>query len=67
MYCLFEVLRQLVILFDIKIAPRKDKHKDSASLIQLLNSIASTYIHFNSSDIEVDTITVIYLIHIKNK
>ena len=66
-YCLFKALQQLVILFDLKIAPRKDKQKDSASSIQLLNSIASTYIHFNSSHIEVDTITVIYLIQIKNK
>ena len=54
----FLALCQLVILFDVTIAPKKDKQKGSES-VQLLNSIASTYIHFNSSDIEVDTITVI--------
>ena len=54
----FLALRQLVILFDVTVAPKKDKQKGSES-VQLLNSVASTYIHFNSSDIEVDTITVI--------
>ena len=59
MYITFvPALRQLVILFDITVAPKKDKQKGGES-VQLLNSIASTYIHRNTSDIEVDNITVI--------
>ena len=54
---LFLALRQLVILYDLTVGPKKDKQRGSESL-QLLNSASSTYIHFNSSDIEVDTITV---------
>ena len=49
-------IRQLVILFDLKTS-NNDANKPYGSLA-LLNSTASTYLHTNSSDIEVEPITV---------
>ena len=53
----FQALRQLVILFDLKTTSKNDANKPDGSLA-LLNSTASTYLHTNSSDIEVEPITV---------
>ena len=55
---IFQALRQLVILFDVKTTSVNDTNKPDGSLA-LLNSTASTYIHTNSSEIEVHPITVI--------
>ena len=62
---LFNALRQLVILFDLKTTSQNDANKPAGSLA-LLNSTTLTYLHTNSSDIEVEPITVSKINYIKN-
>ena len=50
-------LHQLVIVFDVKIAPHSNAFRAEGSLV-VLHSTASTYLHTNSSDIEVEEIMV---------
>ena len=57
-------IRQLVILFDLKTST-SDGNKPYGSLA-VLNSTASTYLHTNSSDIEVEPITVNIYLYISN-
>ena len=52
-----EALHQLVIIFDVKIAPSSNLFKPEGSLA-VLHSTASTYLHTNSSNIEVEEIMV---------
>ena len=56
-FFLKQALRQLVIVFDVKIARDSNGYRTAGSLA-ILHSTASTYIHTNSSDIEVEEITV---------
>lgn len=62
-FCLlffFKALRQLVIVFDVKIAPQGTGFRTEGS-VAVLHSTASTYLHTNSSDIEVEEIMVKYI------
>ena len=52
-----KALRQLVIVFDVKIARDSNGYRTAGSLA-VLHSTASTYIHTNSSDIKVEEIAV---------
>jgi len=51
-----KALRQLVIVFDVRTAPNSGFKPEGS--IAVLNSTASTYLHTNSSNIEVEEITV---------
>ena len=53
----FIALRQLVIVFDVKTTSGGNTYKPEGSLA-VLQSTSSTYLHTNSSNIEVDKITV---------
>ena len=53
-----------MILFDLKTTSQNDSNKPAGSLA-LLNSTASTYLHMNSSDIEVEPITVSKINYVK--
>ena len=47
----------MVIAFDVKTTPSTSGYKPEGA-IALLQSTSSTYLHTNSSDIEIDKITV---------
>ena len=53
-----------MILFDLKTTSQNDANKPAGSLA-LLNSTASTYLHTNLSDIEIEPITVSKINYIK--
>ena len=53
-----------MILFDMKTTSQNDSNKPAGSSA-LLNSKASTYLHTNLSDIEVEPITVSKINYIK--